>query len=101
MNPVIIIPNGIAAVVNIGIRRKANEGIWGDRVLFSVQINPGFLLDEQNKVVGNSVLMFYITWFWMVGIMPAVVDVYHYNISCKKQNMSVISIVRYCICHVN
>ena len=58
-------------------------------------------IGKQNKVVWNSALMLDITWFWVVGIMPAAVDVYHDDISCKKQNMSVISIVRYCICRVN
>lgn len=101
MDPVIVIPDGITAIVDISIRRETNEGVGRDRVFFPVQINPGFPLDKQNKVVWNSALMLDITWFWVVGIMPAAVDVYHDDISCKKQNMSVISIVRYCICRVN
>lgn len=88
MDPVIVIPDDIAAIVNIGIWRETDQGIRSDRVLLSIQINPGFPLDEQNKVVWYSQLMFYIARLWMMRIVSAVVDVYHKRPPKKAEYVS-------------
>jgi hypothetical protein len=73
MNPVVIIPRSITAIVNIGVWRKKNQGIGTHRADPVLQNHPGLLLDEQNQIVGKTFPVLNVAWDWMVGIMAAAV----------------------------
>ena len=86
MNPVIIIPSYITAIMNIGIRRKTDQSIGAYSMPFLVQFDPRILFDKQDKIVGESRIVFNVTRIWMMRIMTAVVYDYHRGICPFKKS---------------
>lgn len=63
MNPVIIVPDAVTAIVDVSSGRKADDGIGMNHVFAAIYICPGLFFDQQNKKVWETGFVFDIAGF--------------------------------------
>ena len=84
MDPIVIVAGFIAAVMDVGVGRKADQGIGCNLPAPAVYDRPGFLFDQQDEIIGHTCAVFNVAGAVVVGIVAAAVCKQHSRSLHKK-----------------
>ena len=71
MDPIVIVAGFIAAVMDVGVGRKADQGIGCNLPAPAVYDRPGFLFDQQDEIIGHTCAVFNVAGAVVVGMLLA------------------------------